>query len=249
MKAKVIGRAAIGAGIIAVLLGLWAPAASAHVTINPREAAQGGYAKLSFRVPNERDAASTTKVAVQFPQDHVIPSVSVRPTPGWNVEVKKRTLETPITSGEREVREVVDTITWSGGQIKPGEFQEFDVSGGTLPTDTDQLVFPAIQTYDNGEEVAWIEKPTTGGEELERPAPVLKLTPSASGHGSASPGTTAGPVGTTVSAQQQTASATPASSTSSSSSSAVAWVGVALGAIALLAAIAALARGNRSASA
>ena len=34
--------------------------ASAHVTVNPREAVQGGYAKLAFRVPNEKAGASTT---------------------------------------------------------------------------------------------------------------------------------------------------------------------------------------------
>jgi hypothetical protein len=42
-----------------------AAAASAHVTVNPREATQGSYAKLAFRVPNERDNASTTQLEVK----------------------------------------------------------------------------------------------------------------------------------------------------------------------------------------
>ena len=47
-------------------LVLPATSALAHVTVNPREATAGGYAKLAFRVPNERDA-STTKVEINFP--------------------------------------------------------------------------------------------------------------------------------------------------------------------------------------
>jgi hypothetical protein len=46
-----------------------------------------------------------------------------------------------------------------------------------LPTDTDQLVFKALQTYDNGEVVRWIDTPAPGAAEPEHPAPVLTLTP------------------------------------------------------------------------
>ncbi|CAM5605017.1 membrane protein [Streptomyces badius] len=52
----------------------------------------------------------------------------------------------------------------------------------TLPEDADQLVFKAIQTYDNKEVVRWIEEPTEGGEEPDSPAPVLKLTAATDDH-------------------------------------------------------------------
>ena len=58
--------------------------------------------------------------------------------------------------------------------IKPGQFQEFDVSLGPLP-EVDQIVFKALQTYSDGEVVRWIEEPASG-QEPEYPAPVLKLT-------------------------------------------------------------------------
>jgi hypothetical protein len=48
---------------------------------------------------------------------------------------------------------------------------------GPLPTDTDQLVFKALQTYDNGEVVRWIDAAPQGAPEPEHPAPVLTLTP------------------------------------------------------------------------
>ncbi len=68
--------ASLGAMSVAAL----ATAASAHVTANPKTAEQGSYAKVSFRVPNERDAAAT-KLVVHLPVDHPLASVSVRPTP------------------------------------------------------------------------------------------------------------------------------------------------------------------------
>ncbi len=53
--------AAIG-GVCAVVLLTLAGVAWAHVTVNPHTAQQGSYTKVSFRVPNERDDASTTQL-------------------------------------------------------------------------------------------------------------------------------------------------------------------------------------------
>ncbi|MBC6457323.1 YcnI family protein [Actinomadura sp. HBU206391] len=175
--ARPISRAAAVAGLAAVTLFGVATAAAAHVTVNPRTAEQGSYAKVAFRVPNERDDAGTTKLQVDLPLDHAVASVSVRPLPGWKVKVEKKKLPTPIKSHDGELTEAVATITWSGGRIDPGQFQEFDVSMGPLPTDTDRMVFKALQTYSGGEVVRWDQDPGTGGQEPEHPAPVLSLTP------------------------------------------------------------------------
>jgi uncharacterized protein YcnI len=158
-------------------LVLPATSAFAHVTVNPKEAAGGGYAKLAFRVPNERPAG-TTKLEVNLPADHPFASVSVRPQPGWTYTVEKTTLATPIKVHDNDISEVVSKITWTGGEIKAGEFNEFEISVGPLPSDADSIVFKAIQTYSNGEIVRWIEVAAPGGEEPDRPAPVLKLTKS-----------------------------------------------------------------------
>ena len=56
----------------------------------------------------------------------------------------------------RQVTEAVSTITWSGGELKPGEFTEFDISVGPLPDDADSLTFKALQTYSDGDVVRWI---------------------------------------------------------------------------------------------
>ena len=36
---------------------------------------------------------------------------------------------------------------------------------GPMPSDVTSLSFPAIQTYSSGEEVSWIDQPTSGGAE------------------------------------------------------------------------------------
>ncbi|MEH1124915.1 YcnI family copper-binding membrane protein [Micromonospora sp. CPCC 206061] len=171
---------AVLAGAVAGL-GIGVGPASAHVTVNPREATQGGYAKLAFRVPNERDNASTVKVEVTIPTQTAIASVSTRPTPGWTATVERTKLATPLKVHDSEVTEAVSKITWTaapGNEVKPGQFQEFEVSAGPLP-EVDRITFKALQTYSNGEVVRWIEEPQAGQEEPEHPAPILKLTKAA----------------------------------------------------------------------
>jgi uncharacterized protein YcnI len=171
-------HAAKAFAVAVVALVAAAPAAGAHVTVNPREATQGGFMKIDVRVPNERDDASTTSVEFNLPEDVPIRSVRVEPVSGWEYEIETRTLDEPIDTGEGEpVTEVVSKITWTGGTIGNREFQDFPVSLGPLPEDVDSLAFPAIQTYDSGEVVRWIEIPEEGGEEPEHPAPMLTLLP------------------------------------------------------------------------
>ncbi|WP_051107943.1 YcnI family protein [Actinomadura atramentaria] len=178
-------RAAVVAGIAgAAVLGLGA-AASAHVTANPGTAPKGGYAKITFRVPNERDDAATTKVVVHLPQDHPIPSVSVRPVPGWTAKVEEAKLPKPVTVNGTELTKAPATVTWTGGKIEPGQFQEFDVSLGPIPGDTDRLLFPADQTYSGGEVVKWDQTPAEGAAEPEHPAPSVTLTAATGEHGAA----------------------------------------------------------------
>jgi uncharacterized protein YcnI len=150
--------------------------ASAHVTAQPGSAAPGGYTLVSFRTPNEEDTAATVKLEVSFPTDHPIASASVEAVPGWTATVDKAALATPIKTDDGEVNQAVSKITWSGGQLGPGAFQDFPVLLGPLPSDTDKLVFKAVQTYSNGDVVRWIDVPAPGAPEPEHPAPTVALT-------------------------------------------------------------------------
>jgi uncharacterized protein YcnI len=173
-----MSRRIVFGGLVVALIGLLAAPAWAHVSVSPSEAPRGSFTTLTFQVPNETEDANTTKVEVQFPQDHPIADASVQAIPGWNVVVTKKALETPITTDEGDsLDEGVNTVTWTatGDGIKPGFFEQFKVSVG-LPAEGDTLTFPALQTYDNGDVVRWIGVETTPGEEPEDPAPTLTLT-------------------------------------------------------------------------
>ncbi|WP_028814710.1 YcnI family protein [Streptomyces flavidovirens] len=165
------------AGAAASTVLLCAGTAFAHVGVQPvGPAEKGGYATVNVRVPNERDNASTVKLEVSFPTDHPLASVMPQPVPGWKTEVTRTKLDKPLKVHGEEINEAVSKITWSGGKVGPGEFQQFPLVLGQLPEDADQLVLKAVQTYDNKEVVRWIEEPKDGEEEPQSPAPVLKLT-------------------------------------------------------------------------
>ncbi|CCH27382.1 YcnI family protein [Actinosynnema sp. NPDC047251] len=167
--------------------------ASAHVTAStPKDAVQGGYTKVTIRVPNERPANGTVKLELTLPAEYPLASVSTKPTAGWKVEAVKGKLDKPVQSHGREITEAVRSVVWTadpGVRIEPGQFNEFDLSIGPLPDNTDKLIMPTKQTYDNGEVVDWnAPPPAEGAEEPEKPAPVLNLvkkTEGADHHGDA----------------------------------------------------------------
>ncbi|WP_240136916.1 YcnI family copper-binding membrane protein [Streptomyces sp. MUM 178J] len=183
--AATLSRLAVATGVAASSVLLLSGTAFAHVTVQPQgEAAKGGYATVNFKVPNERDNASTVKLEVSFPADHPLASAMPQPVPGWKAEVTKSKLDKPLEVHGKQITEAVTKITWTAtdSKIAPGEFQQFPVSMGRLPENAEQLVFKALQTYDNKEIVRWIEEPAEGGEQPDSPAPVLKLSAAADDH-------------------------------------------------------------------
>jgi uncharacterized protein len=239
-------RTAVLLSTAAVSLVAAGAVASAHVTVNPNTAQQGAYTKVSFRVPNEEKDQSTTTIEVDLPADHPIASVSVKPVPGWTATATKSTLPTPIKTDDGDVTEAVTKIVWTGGKIDPGQFQEFDVSLGPLPKDTDQLVFKALQTYSDGNVVRWIDVPQAGQAEVDHPAPIQHLSK-------------AGAAGTTGAATPSAPSSSPSVALSAASDSstksdsdgaarALGIAGLAVGVLGFGTAIVALRRKNTAGS-
>jgi uncharacterized protein len=188
-------------GVAAAAIGLTALPALAHVTVSAPGATQGGFGVLTFRMPNETDNANATELKVQLPADQPLASVSVKPQPGWSYTVTRAKLSQPITDDDgNQVTDYPSVVDWkaTAGGIKPGEYNEFQLSVGPLPK-ADSMTFKALQTYSNGETVSWIEVPAAGSsDEPEHPAPTLKLaSASASDTGATAPTTnTAAPAST-----------------------------------------------------
>jgi periplasmic copper chaperone A len=179
-------RRGLGAlGAAGVLVAVAAAPVAAHVTVSSPDAAPGGYGKLVFRVPNESDAASTTKLQVTLPEDTPFAHVSPKPLPGWDVEVDEVKLPEPVEVNGATLTHAARMVTWTaqGEGIAVGMFDEFELVVGAIPEDATTLTFPAVQTYSDGEVVRWDQPTPESGEEPEYPAPVLDLAASASESG------------------------------------------------------------------
>jgi uncharacterized protein YcnI len=220
-------RAATVGALTVVGLAL-AATASAHVTVSPTSLPQGSTAELTFKVPNEESKANTVELQLQIPTDHPIAQVLAKPVPGWTITEHTVTLAKPLTTDDGTFTTAVSEVDWTGGSIAPGQYQDFQISVDPLPSDTNQLVFKAVQTYSDGDVVRWIDLSSAGNDDPEHPAPVLTLTSAsadsadsasstASAASSAAPGTGTG--------------TTDSASSSSSSSDALGIAGLVLGVI------------------
>ncbi|HWA65956.1 MAG TPA: YcnI family protein [Mycobacteriales bacterium] len=149
--------------------------ASAHVTVHSYDAVRGGSdAVLSFRTPNEMDNATTVKLQVFLPTDTPLLGVLVQPLDGWQFAVKNITLNKPVQTDDGPITQAVSEVTWTGGHIPVGGYQDFDIDVSDLPK-VPSLTFKALQTYSNGKVVRWIETAPKGGPEPDFPAPTLHL--------------------------------------------------------------------------
>lgn len=163
------------------VLALMGPA-SAHVTVSSPDASAAGFGKVVFRVPNESDSASTTKLVVTLPGSTPFAFVSSKPVPGWKLTSTEVRFSEPKKIGDFTVSKTVSTVTWTAqgdAGIAPGEFEEFELSVGPFPETDKAIELPATQTYSDGEVVAWDEPTPARGEEPEHPAPALELTDAA----------------------------------------------------------------------
>jgi uncharacterized protein YcnI len=154
----VCAAAAVGALVGAG--GAWA-----HAVVSPPVAKSKVLQVFTLSVPTEKENARTTKVELTVPDGFAIDSFA--PTPGWRRLVKS------TGSGEEAV---VQSVTWTGGNVPTGEdavFQ-FNASAGSSKTYT----FGVRQTYSDGSVVDW-----SGSESSDAPAPTVEALSSFAGGG------------------------------------------------------------------
>jgi uncharacterized protein len=231
MKRRIFPLAAAAAA------ALIAPAAaSAHVTVEPAAAPAGAETVLTLRVPNERDDAATVKVDVRMPPGFV--SAAWESIPGWTVRAVKQKLSKPVQTDDGPIDEQISEIVWTASSrragIQPGEFRDFPLSVLVPGKAGQTLTFKALQTYSNGSVVRWIGAP--GSEE---PAPQVKLTNASASTGATNAGGGAGSKGQ--------ASAPPAAAADNDSNG-LSIVALVLGALGLLAGVAAFVVARRGAA-
>ncbi|QUQ64362.1 YcnI family copper-binding membrane protein [Kutzneria sp. CA-103260] len=140
-------------GVVTLML-LAAGTAAAHVRVSAPQAVAGQPATLDFRVPSEKEVATTVRVSVRIPSGVTVSSVD--PKPGWTV------------------RQGAGEIVWTADArdaIGPDQAADFTVRAAMLP-DQPSIAFAAHQTYSDGTVVDW-DQPNSSDE---FPAPTLKLS-------------------------------------------------------------------------
>jgi uncharacterized protein YcnI len=193
---------------------LIAAPARAHVQVTPTEAAPGDPVRFELLVPGETDA-HTTEVALQVPKG-VLP-FSFEDQPGW-----KRTME---QAGDGSI----GVIRWRGRLATDG-FVRFAFLAAT-PEQEGELVWKAVQRYDDGEEAAWIGEPDS-----DNPAAVTTVTASAPRQNAGGEGTEGATGG-----DEAPAEPTPAAAPTTEESGTSGTLGLVFGAAGLVLGAAALA--------
>jgi uncharacterized protein YcnI len=121
--------------------------AFAHVVVKPSEVGAAAFQTFSVGVPVEKDNP-TVSLRLVIPEGLKYVSPNVKP--GWKIDIKK--------SGAGEDAAVTE-ITWTGGEIPPGQRDDF-VFSAQAPAHQTSLIWKAYQTYNDGEVIAWDQKPS-----------------------------------------------------------------------------------------
>jgi uncharacterized protein YcnI len=149
---------------VGMMLAVSAPA-WAHVVVSPEKVTAGDYETLTVSVPTEKEMP-TTKIRVEVPEGFLLSGV--QPVPGWE-------------HAFQEDGGVVRAVTFSGGEIRPQEFQQFLLQAQT-PEEPGEYPWKAFQTYEDGSVVEW-----TGPTDSEEPASVVEVVSGGSEHHQSSP--------------------------------------------------------------
>ena len=159
----------------ATALSSLAVPAGAHVTVQPAVAVAGSYFEAKFTVPHGCSGAATVALRIKIPEG--VTSIKPQMKPGWDVAIKTRKLDPPISDHGRTISETVDEVEWRGGKLPDNLYDTFGlvVKLPDLPGQT--LYFPAVQECEQGI-VRWIGIPAPGQarEDLRDPAPAVSLT-------------------------------------------------------------------------
>lgn len=145
----------IGVIRVATALGIatLSVAATAHVTVSPKESAVGAHVKYVVRVPNEKQV-DTVAIEIRFPSALRVRSFEQRP--GWMTE--------PI----RDASGTLIGVRWRGS-LPPQQFAEFGLLA-VNPAAAGDLAWSAIQSFADGTKVEW-----SGAAGSKTPAPRVTI--------------------------------------------------------------------------
>jgi uncharacterized protein YcnI len=139
---------------VGLVIAAAAPPAAGHVQVRPNTAAPDDAVLFEVLVPNERENR-TVELELAIPAG-VLP-FSYEDTPGWRRELR--------LNPNQSIRSIV----WRG-RLQTDGYVRFGFLASTPPREG-EIAWKAVQTYDDGTKVRWIEPP-----DGEQPAAVTMVS-------------------------------------------------------------------------
>src|SRR4029453_9435624 len=108
--------------VLAALAVATASSASAHVTLERRQASVGSYYKAVFAVPHGCVGSPTVKIRVQIPEGVI--GVKPMPKPGWTLDTTPGKYPSQYDYHGAKLSEGVTEVAWSGGKLADQNYDE-----------------------------------------------------------------------------------------------------------------------------
>ncbi len=154
--------------------------AFAHATLEQKEVRAGSTTKITLRVPHGCKGEATHTVHLTLPDGFY--AAKPMPKAGWDLSTATGTYATPYNNHGTEMTEGLREVTWSGGNLEDGWYDEFTVRGtfGADIAPGTVMYFPAVQTCASGT-ADWTD--TSGSHDLPNPAPKVTVVAAEMDHG------------------------------------------------------------------
>lgn len=168
--------------LFATALSCVAATAFAHATLEQKEVKAGSTTKIILRVPHGCKGEATHTVHLTLPDGFY--AAKPMPKAGWDLSTATGSYATPYNNHGTEMTEGLREVTWSGGHLEDGWYDEFTVRGtfgAEIPAGT-VMYFPALQTCANGT-ADWTD--TSGAADVANPSPKVTVVAGEMQHGHA----------------------------------------------------------------
>src|ERR1700683_1769739 len=164
--------------LVLFALAMLAPSsASAHITLENRQATIGSSYKAVFAVPHGCAGSATVKIRVQIPEGVI--AAKPMPKAGWNVELIKGKYAADYDYHGAKLSDGVKEVVWSGGKLPDDNYDEFVIhhflTAALRPTT--KFYLPVVKECERGIS-RWIDIPPDGAagpHDSKSPAPAVKL--------------------------------------------------------------------------
>src|SRR5690606_503431 len=118
--------------------------ASAHSSLEQKEAKAGSFYKAVIRIPHGCDGRATTAVKVDLPEGFI--SAQPQPKAGWKVKTTKSDYAQAYQVHGKDVASGVRRVVWSDGELPSDYYDEFVVVGQLASFDKNTVLsFPVTQ--------------------------------------------------------------------------------------------------------